>query len=572
MGKYDALFDEPTAPKAGGKYASLFDASASGAKPFPWEEEAAKEDRVGRANREYRETQLPEAPTATTLDALKLMGRTMVGGAKAVGHIAANPSTLADPSTRRELERGVSDAVTAGLAERAARAVDPDAFGPEAAAADAQAAPGVRAGGGLVGSFLPSPARFVAGKVGAAVPGGGIIPGAVRAVAQYEATAPISAAIQAEPGSRLDAAAEAATDPAGLIMSGTMGAAGGAISRAPERVQERGLQSVARGEAGGTANARLARKATAKAGESGDNLYDAIGGDLRTEAAVSVLGKSHPAIAAKSLTRRLDSLASETEPFYKAIDDAPDPRFANPTTAPKNGGVDLDLVQKRLEASRDTALKDGRAFVADAYDKALARLRAQYGTDGKIIPGEKLPARSVRNYANELGKSLFTGQEDPPLRQLAQQQIYRDVVGAIEDEGKRVGVDVGELKSLNRKISTLIPARDAFADRARRASEGHTTLGNLAMSASLIGAGGAAGGLEGALTGAALDAGRRLAMPVGRAADFALAKLVQASRAGAKPARLGQLAIELGVSREVADRIARGGLGSITDDSEAAAP
>lgn len=579
MGKYDALFADDGA-KPGGKYAALFDEPAKGAKPFPWEEEAAQEDRIGRANRAYADNAataagpngvallpLPGAPLPPTgvVDNLKQMGRTMAGGVKAIGGIAAHPSTLADPSTRRELERGVSDAVTAGLAERAARAVDPEAFGPETAAADAAAAPGVRAGGGIAGSFLPSPAKFLAGKVGGLVPGTGVLPGAARAVAQYEATAPLSAAIQAEPGHGLDAAAAAATDPAGLVLSAGMGAAGGAISRAPERVQERGLESVARGEAGGTANARIARKATAKAGEGGDNLYDAIGGDLRTEAAVSVLGKSHPQVAAKALSRRLDSLTSKTEPFYEAIDNAPDPRFANPKTAPKNGGVDLDLVQKRLEASRDTALKEGRAFVADAYDKALAKLRASYGTDGKIIGGEKLPARAVRNYANELGKSLFTGQEDPPLRQLAQQQIYRDVVGAIEDEGKRVGVDMTELRSLNKKISTIIPARDAFADRARRASEGHTTLGNLAMSASLIGGGGAAGGLEGMLTGAALDTARRIGMPAARAADFALAKLVQASRAGAKPAQLGQMAIQLGISREVADRIADDGIGVLSD-------
>jgi hypothetical protein len=202
---------------------------------------------------------------------------------------------------------------------------------------------------------------------------------------------------------------------------------------------------------------------------------------------------------------------------------------------------------------------------ARSFNPANETIAILYGDDGKLVPGTKLPARAMRNFANEVGEGLIpVGAGDAKAFALAQQakrSLYHDVVGTIEDEGKRVGVDVTELRRLNKKISTFAATRDAYADRAARAEQGHTTLGNLGMSTMLIGGGGAAGGLEGAIAGAALDAGRRVSMPVARGLDYGLAKLVQASRAGSKPAELGAMALQLGISREVADRISRGGLG-----------
>lgn len=557
MGEFDAFFaaDEPKGKKKkGGEFDAFF-------------EEPAKPMRPGGAAPAADEPLQLEGRPRQGLkgDTFEGMRQNFNAGIQAMGQGIQHPiDTIKDPSRRREFERGLSDVVTLGLAEKAARAVDPERFGREQAATDAAAAPGFRAFGGMVATPLPSPAKLLAGRIARAVPGAGTLPGAARGAITYEATAPASAAIQAEPGHRAEAALDAATDPAGLILSSATGAAGGAVSNAPERVRARGLASVSRGEEGGTANARLAKKAAAK------DLYGEIGNDLPLEAAVGVIGKTNPNQVAKMLTRRLDRLTTETEPIYKAIDDAPDPRFANAAKAPKNGGIDLDLVQKRLEAGRDAAKADGRAVVMEAYDKALARLRSQYGTDGVIIPGTKLPSRSVRNYANELGDGIFTGEVHPALRQKVKQQVYRDVVGAIEDEGRRVGVDVSKLTQLNKKISTFASVRDAYADRAARGAQGHTTLYNNLMSTAMVSGGMAHSGLTGALTAAAVDATRRAGLPVVRGLDFGLAKLVQASRAGAPAARLGQMAIEMGISREVAARIANGGLAGIAqpDDDE----
>jgi hypothetical protein len=398
--------------------------------------------------------------------------------------------------------------------------------------------------------------------------------GAARGGVTYEATAPAAAALQAEPGHRLDAALDAASDPAGLVLSGTTGAVSGGVANAPARAQARGLASIARGEEGGTANAKLARKAMAKAGEDGDTLYGHIGNDLPLEAAVSVLGKSNPNFVAKQFTKKLGGLTEETKPYYKAIDDAPDPRYANPKTAPKNGGITLGDVEKRLEAGRATALDEGHGIAAKMYDEALARLRGLYGKDGVIDPARKLSARAMQTYANEVGEGLIPiGAGDAKAFSLAQQAkrtLYHDVVGAIEDEGARVGVDVTKLKQLNRKISTFASVRDAYADRAARGAAGHTTAGNLALDAAIMTGLTANGGLTGLATGAAVAAGRRAGLPLARGLDFGLAKLVQASRAGAPAAKLGQMAIEMGISREVAQRIANGGLAGIAkpDDDE----
>lgn len=140
-------------------------------------------------------------------------------------------SQLSDPAYRHELERGVSDTVTGGLAEKAANAVDPSFA--SAAPAEAAAAPNARALGQAGGTALPSPFNYVGGKVAGLVKGTGALPAAARGVVGYEASAVPQAAVQgavnAEPGHRLEEAAkaarEAATDPASIAAAGAIPAA-----------------------------------------------------------------------------------------------------------------------------------------------------------------------------------------------------------------------------------------------------------------------------------------------------------------------------------------------------------
>src|SRR6185295_16477585 len=77
--------------------------------------------------------------------------------------------------------------------------------------------------------------------------------GAGRAVAGYELSAPALAAASADSeGRRLEAAREAAGDPAGLVIAGLTGGASGAAQRtvetAPGRVAKRQAKDVTTGE------------------------------------------------------------------------------------------------------------------------------------------------------------------------------------------------------------------------------------------------------------------------------------------------------------------------------------
>lgn len=86
-------------------------------------------------------------------------------------------TTLSDPHKRREFERGVSDMVTFGAAEKLAKLAEKHGltstpgeggFTPEGSALDAERAPGYRGGGQVLGSFLPGGARLLGSAAGGA--------------------------------------------------------------------------------------------------------------------------------------------------------------------------------------------------------------------------------------------------------------------------------------------------------------------------------------------------------------------------------------------------------------------
>lgn len=124
------------------------------------------------------EAPVPRGPSDIPADiasgaahSVKSIGRglaTLSGEASPLGPDGARVpfSGLMEGSKRRELERGVSDVVTFGLAEKAANLI-PDYAA--SAAPDAAAAPGYRDAGGVAGMALPNPvgeAVNIAGKVG----------------------------------------------------------------------------------------------------------------------------------------------------------------------------------------------------------------------------------------------------------------------------------------------------------------------------------------------------------------------------------------------------------------------
>ena len=71
--------------------------------------------------------------------------------------------TVTNSSRRREIERGVSDVVTLGAAEKLANALDPKFAA--TAASDTESAPGFRSAGDMAGTLLPSIHGHAIGKV-----------------------------------------------------------------------------------------------------------------------------------------------------------------------------------------------------------------------------------------------------------------------------------------------------------------------------------------------------------------------------------------------------------------------
>jgi hypothetical protein len=133
-------------------------------------------------------------------------------------------SDLSQAPYRREAERGVSDVVTGGLAERVANSLDP-AFA-ASGESDKAAAPGVREAAQLGGSVLPSPFRWlgeqaapVAGALAERAGAGNVVQAATRGAAAYEGQAVPLAVVAAPDGRRMDAAERAALDPAGLALA-----------------------------------------------------------------------------------------------------------------------------------------------------------------------------------------------------------------------------------------------------------------------------------------------------------------------------------------------------------------
>lgn len=184
--------------------------------------------------------------------------RTFNQGADAVATSIAHPiETISSPTRRRQTLRGIDDMVTLGhgqeladaatnyVRKKAALPVMPgdvrEMTGPtfsESEQNDEEVAPGFRTMGRGIGAGMPGVTSYIArnaGTVGAAI-GGRLpkaIPGAIRGtlggVAGYELAAPgIAAASAGAAGDRGGAAKEAATDPLGLLLSGTFGGVGGA--------------------------------------------------------------------------------------------------------------------------------------------------------------------------------------------------------------------------------------------------------------------------------------------------------------------------------------------------------
>lgn len=332
----------------------------------------------------------PAAPAADDRGFFTKAADTLSAGAHAIGHVVGEGAheagaglakvlglqgpgvpQSADDYTRyaraHELARGVDDVTSLGygqrLADAARRKVGSET--PESQAAGqadaANAAPEYRAAGQVAGTFLPNPAGAAGKALGAvAVPvakavapgtarllsrlaetrvvGPVLAPtvaagaGAARGLASYEAVAPAAAALSANAsGHRLEAAKEAATDPAGLLTSGTLGAVGPTLetagkvgtnfvenaTKAADEYIAKDIVSESKGASTDTARKQMARAA--------DDFPQVIGRDQELRQAIAEARHNDlPKVkdAVNLLQQRINEATTDKPEVYQAIDQA----------------------------------------------------------------------------------------------------------------------------------------------------------------------------------------------------------------------------------------------------------
>lgn len=546
----------------------------------------------------------------------KNLGHTVASGAGAMLEGALHPvDTITSPQRRREFERGVGDVVTLGYANRLASKVDPENFGPEAEAADAEAAPGFRAAGGLTGMFMPSPAAALAGKAAKAIPGTGALAAGARGVAGYEAAAVPAAAAQTafaggDLGDVANAAADAATDPAGLAIGAGASAMNVVGPKIADRIEEtRGAKArrIIEQKGGGTVSLASPGKGgvfdTALAGigtgdqavgtaaqRGGEILVEKIRQDHRIETS-EPYRKLKAQIDATPMAREKVDVTPIVVNMMDAVDDLGthpvvrsqlqeqlsilERRRANPEDP-------ILISQEQLNALRKTLMKLSKTGMTDAPGANEAPLRsAAFAAKEMVDQGpyarlNELFAEGAQKTA-ERRKLLGLAKKSPADENVdfnkARLNIQR---GEAETNSATGGAFTDRIRKLREQNPSYAEAIDLpSVARARNDLEFHLAphhgglmarAGGEAMAIPLTAYGMVTHPLA---TSAALAAtnlrplqGRVLA-PIGdalrrspTASPAAVARLIQAGRAGATRTALQAQAERDGVPQEIADNIA----------------
>jgi hypothetical protein len=346
----------------------------------------------------------------------------------------------------------------------------------------------------------------------------------------------------------------------GALSAGLSHAVGSIVRRAPERVDERMLANIARGEAGGAAKPKLYQNLVTKAGEEAAELNETLANYPGLKETLVSTAAAKPKVGVVKTERILTALNDEATPIYRAIDAGP--------AAPK-----AKQLFDRVLSMRAAMVEKGRTDIADALETFENHLTKHFGDGDAVHDGAVLNASMLREMRKGIGQIAFKdiANANTPTGTEAKRMIYGAINDVINEAAQKTpGVDASRLQQLNRDMSQLIAVKDVLADRSVKAAAGRTSLFQNIL------AGTAGGGAIAAAThdpvGAALGAvgamaavkGARMVANGGRKADFALAQLVSAARKGSTPAQLGQMAVELGLSRAMADQIASRGIGALS--------
>ena len=339
------------------------------------------------------------------------------------------------------------------------------------------------------------------------------------------------------------------------VSAATNAAIAGGVAKvvrgAPERVDQRLLSNISRGEAGGAAKDRLYKNLVAKAGDDMADMNEVLARHPGVKETLATTAATNPAKGARMTEGIVKDLNEKLTPIYDAIDAGPSPPMA------------ADL-QGRISALKDAFVTKGRTDIADSMETFEGHLAKHYPD-----PTSRLDASQLRELRKGVGQVAFKDltQSSLPAGTEAKRAIYRAINDTIDEAGASTpGVDVARLHQLNKDASTMIAMRDVLQDRSAKAAAGRTSLFQNLLGSGLVAGGALAGGVQGAVGGLVAKQAVSGAGRLGRVADFQLAKLVQAARQGSTPAQLGQIAVELGLSRAAAEEIAQRGIGAFQND------
>ena len=271
-----------------------------------------------------------------------------------------------------------------------------------------------------------------------------------------------------------------------------------------------------------------------EAGVGANRITQALDGEGVTKTVALNAGHA-PGKAAEAINSALDKTETKTlGPIYKAVDAG----AANPEAI---------AVKLRLQQAADAARSKGAAQEAAHIERYIGFLDKSY-EDGSVLKASML--RKLRNEVG-VGNAFPTAEEaaaQPGVQ--AKQAVYHAINDVIEKAADATpGVDSATLRAGNQRYATLKPLAQALEDRAAKAKTGSSTLSHaVAGGVGLAEIGNIAA--HGMSTGNVLKAASEIAAvyaarhvpgmlaKAGRAADYGIAEIERAARAGGANAKL----------------------------------
>lgn len=395
-------------------------------------------------------------------------------GLKALGSTVIHPiDTFSSPEKTRQLVRGADDVFTLGygrkLADEAHARLPSWVPGQGMATGrrpfaeveehDTLVAPYFRTAGSLPAMFAPNPANVLfrgAGAVvnkgfskvptGSAMTGGPM--GAVESLVSYEATAPFAAAAHADnAGRRMEAAKEAAMDPLGIMLSTTLGGAGGGGRGHAARIRNPNTQS-----------GRTIQDVEAAGGRIKKFGTDPVEGGLYETPSLKGLPEGRlgtHTLADKSVTRlegaNKQRLTAARQQFGDAVDDVIAQHGGKPQQTP--------LALKAVDDMQIENIRDNGTIRDAGVHKGLESVRTMLMSGGK----PQITARDLVNARKDLRR--MSNEAATP----SENRVYQVVLSALDEDAVAIDPRIKQMNANFRKALEPIEGANEFLFNARDA-------------------------------------------------------------------------------------------------------